>query len=139
MSDRNLENGRNLDGILNRLLDLVIETPALASVIAERAKQKEQWGDVHDDNEHRHGELADAAVHLIDRAHEDNETGLWWVRSLRAKYKNDYRKRLVIAAAWLLAEIERLDRAEIAPTKQVRGINQIGECMDDDAFFKVQK
>ena len=78
---------------------------ALADVIAEREKQRAKWGDAHDDG-HDPGDLAKGAAHLV--------TGEWvfdsWPKLLRRK-NPAVRARLVIAAALLLAEIERIDRA----------------------------
>lgn len=88
---------------------------ALADVITEREKQRIRWGDAHDD-EHDAGELASAAAYLADPVTENldgdaDDDDLGWVVQLRAKIADDRRKQLVIAAALLLAEIERMDRA----------------------------
>lgn len=91
--------------------------PAWRDVLAERQRQVsvECWTPGHDDDEHRRGELALAAaaycVHGLDWPVRGSDlwpwTSGWW------KPKNR-RRDLVRAAALLLAEIERLDRAEIA-------------------------
>ena len=107
---------RNRDGILQWLIDLVLGTKALASVVAERAKQIEQWGNGHDDD-HQTGDLAFAAAGLIigpDGSFGPPDGGFksdWWAMGLWRRHRNDRRKQLVIAAALLLAEIERMDRA----------------------------
>lgn len=81
---------------------------AIGDVVAERILQRHPlgraWTLEHDD-EHTHGELAVAAAtyaapHLIQR--KDTP----WAIEL----KSDTRRNLVIAAALLIAEIERLDR-----------------------------
>jgi hypothetical protein len=86
---------------------------ALRDVLAEREKQRAKWGDAHDD-EHGNGALALAAADVI----LDGRPGVpsWllagspeWVVNLVRRHGE--RDRLVIAAALLLAEIERLDRA----------------------------
>lgn len=81
---------------------------AVVDVLAERAKQRAKWGDGHDDA-HDRGDLAKAATHMI--------TGDWvfdsWPQELRRRHSNG-RDRLVIAAALILAEIERLDRRTLA-------------------------
>ncbi len=80
----------------------------------EREKQKRKWGDSHDDD-HTHGEIAEAAAYLASPAPirvpalaED------WAVDLRKKLEGDRRKQLVVAAALIVSEIERLDRAEWA-------------------------
>ena len=97
-------------------------SPALADVIAEREKQRAKWGDDHDD-EHIFGAIRIAAASLaVDGtdAHVESSDGDPGVNfdpwGLVARYgyggtKPDRRRALVIAAALLLAEIERLDRA----------------------------
>ena len=80
-------------------------TQAEIDVLAEREKQRAKWGDGHD-NKHDRDDLARAAGHIIN--------GGWvfesWPADLRRKHPKR-RDQLVIAAALLLAEIERLDRA----------------------------
>lgn len=90
-------------------------TRAEGDVLAERAKQRVRWGDDHDDEEHQGGELAVAASYLADPfdgggcLDEDDPEAGW---AVRLKARHDRRQQLVIAAALLLAEIERLNRAE---------------------------
>lgn len=113
------------------LSDQVVVASAVADIIAERQRQisKEGWTLEHDD-EHEDGSLADAAAcyAATTRAFKAEEfagvgykpytsySDLWpaswsdhWFRP-----KRDRRRRLVIAAALLVAEIERLDRASAA-------------------------
>jgi hypothetical protein len=85
---------------------------SLRDVVFERENQRAKWGDAHDDD-HSRGELALAAHYLChaswgdeDEASDDPDVG--WAIGLRKKHPQ--RQRLVIAAALLLAEIERLDR-----------------------------
>lgn len=104
---------------------------AAFDILKERKRQiwSEGWTPAHDD-QHTDGSLADAAAcyAATTRAFKAEEfagvdkpyttySGLWpqswddsWFRPRRNR-----RKRLVIAAALLLAEIERLDRAEPLP------------------------
>ena len=92
-------------GAVARIVTPPPRTQAETDVLAERAKQHAKWGNDHDDK-HDPGDLAKAATHLT--------TGEWcfesWPKELRKKHPAT-RDRLVIAAALLLAEIERLDRA----------------------------
>ncbi len=115
------------------LEDALTRTEALTAaerdVLAERAKQREKCGNAHDD-EHGNGALPAAAAliahpgvylptdcgcreafcpHLTFREPEtfgipapDWAVGLW--------RKHDRRGRLVVGAALLLAEVERIDR-----------------------------
>jgi hypothetical protein len=86
----------------------------LQEIAAERQRQvkKEGWSEEHDD-EHEQGELADAAAFYASTDEsklpvppfENPE------KSIRAKRKNSRRRQLVIAAALIVAEIERLERA----------------------------
>jgi hypothetical protein len=99
---------------------------ALADVITERRRQieVEDWTPGHDD-EHKNGELARAACcYAYEATRTDYQRELdnqvtpplwpwdneWWK-------PKDRRRDLVRAAALLLAEIERLDRASQADTE----------------------
>lgn len=78
----------------------------LEEVAAEREKQRAKWGDDHDDG-HDGGELAEAAAFLAshDGTMRDPPD---WAYALDAN--NPPRRRYIIAAALLVAEVERLDR-----------------------------
>lgn len=86
----------------------------LDDIARERQRQFDAWPREHDDH-HRHGELAVAAaelaVHGTDARIVDpgvlDEPDAW---RLIAKHRDNRRRQLVIAAALLAAEIERLDR-----------------------------
>jgi len=90
---------------------------AAIDVLTEREKQRVKWGDMHDD-EHDDGVLGDAAATLAAQADsvgtyiEENGEGHLWPGNLRHRHRGDRRKQIVIAAALLLAEIERIDRAD---------------------------
>lgn len=86
-------------------------------VLAERRRQVEVegWDHAHDDEEHPDGQLAMAGACYA--AHSEMETtqmwrmlwpwdGKWWK-------PKDRRSDLVRAAALLIAEIERIDRAAL--------------------------
>jgi hypothetical protein len=89
-------------------------TPAERDVLTERERQRHRWGDEHDDR-HDLEDLAEAAAHLaepeadIDPDDADDESLGWAVR-LKGRLYDDRRKQLVVAAALLVAEIDRLDR-----------------------------
>lgn len=86
-------------------------TNALRDVLAERERQRQQWGNDHDDKEESDGQLADAAAVLaVTPESEVRAKGVEWVWGLRSRLIGDVRGRLVRAAALLLAELERLDR-----------------------------
>lgn len=96
----------------------------------ERNRQRDRWGDAHDD-QHEDGSLAAAAICYIENEPifvlRDSATSYtfqdpwpWDGGDPRCEggsnvpaygYRN-YRKSLVQAAALLVAEVERLDRAE---------------------------
>lgn len=97
---------------------------AALDVTAERRRQieVEGWGNVHDDG-HSNGELARAAtaytlgLYALTGAVQSGKTFLpWWKTlwpwDLKWWKPKDRRANLVRAAALLIAEIERLDRAE---------------------------
>lgn len=91
-------------------------TQAEIDILAEREKQRQKWGDEHDDEHHSGEELASAAAYLADPTTENldgdgDDEDLGWIVHLRARIKDNRRKQLVIAAALLIAEVERIDRA----------------------------
>lgn len=90
------------------------ETRAMRDVLAERQRQidAEGWTPKHDD-EHDAEEMAFAAACYCTADAGDAPPAVWpWeVQWWKPK---DRRRNLVKAAALLLAEIERLDRAEAA-------------------------
>ena len=91
-------------------------TPAEQDVITERRAHvtREGWTPEHDDQQHQGGELAAAAASYAVASVNPSAfaappslwpwTSEWWKPSTR-------RRMLVKAAALILAEIERLDRA----------------------------
>lgn len=101
----------------------VIRGSAIADVVAERVRQymHEGWTPEHDDQEHQNFELGKAAAAYLGHAVNKDATrkahaarsfppGIWpWHRDW---WKPTTRRRdLVKAAALIIAEIERLDRA----------------------------
>lgn len=93
-------------------------TRAERSIAAERAKQRAQFDADHDDA-HDDGMLAVVAGDLI--ASRDDPWGL--------TAKHDDRERLVVAAALLVAEIERLDRKA---EREIRDrIDSVDETLDE--------
>lgn len=92
-------------------------TKAAADVLAERGRQVESegWTPEHDDG-HKFGELAIAASCYADWPHpEGGRCAGRWPWDHHWWKPKDRRTDLVRAAALLLAEIERLDRAAAAP------------------------
>lgn len=102
-------------------------TQAETDVLAEREKQRAQWGDDHDSNAHDDEQLAEAAAILACPFSLDSDpdvgrasTRARWAYTLCAKHLHDRRRQLVIAGALILAEIDRLDRANPAPPRRGR-------------------
>lgn len=89
-------------------------TAGAADVIAERERQKqaEGWTSEHDDRGHPNGELALAAACYVLHGAEEAAPPAWPWSWTWWKPKNR-RRNLVRAAALLIAEIERLDRAAL--------------------------
>lgn len=87
-------------------------TKAAADVLAERKRQieAEGWTHEHDDAEHLPGEMALAAC-CYCVADEDDAPPAVWPWATEWWKPRDRRRNMVRAAALLLAEIERLDRA----------------------------
>lgn len=86
------------------------EDPAISKadldVIKERRKQRVKWSTDHDDNEYRDGDLSHVACCLADNIY--GEDCFPWVLDIARRH--DKRQRLVIAAAFIIAEIDRMDR-----------------------------
>ena len=92
-------------------------TRAEKSVLAERARQRQKW-DAHHDDELPTGDLAVAATVLAEPDDiylpDEDEVGdpkTPWAFRLLHKHRADRRRQLVIAAALLIAEIDKMDRA----------------------------
>ncbi len=111
----------------------MIETPAVQDVVNERARQieVEGWTPEHDDR-HAAGELATAAAvyasYAADRMHlrsqeygGDGPPPLYWPWDRHWRKPTTPRRELVKAAALILAEIERLDRAGIGKGESNEG------------------
>ncbi len=79
----------------------------LDEIRAERAKQVRKGYNAKHDDEHDDGSIAVQAAALADNNHEPHRD-LW---GLALDHKHRRREQLIIAAALLVAEIERLDRA----------------------------
>lgn len=91
---------------------------AIDDVIAERHRQQaiEGWTAEHDD-QHQHGEMASAAAcyasmgRFMNPNHGNPPANFPWAKEWWKP--GNYRRNLVKAAALMLAEIERIDRAEM--------------------------
>ena len=98
-------------------------TAAVADVVSERKRQieREGWTDEHDDS-HDAGEMAAAgaayAINAADQLHPmsqgdgGNEQPVCWPWAPEWWKTKTPRRDLVRAAALLIAEIERIDRAD---------------------------
>lgn len=85
----------------------------LEDIAAERQRQLEQYDRAHDDG-HPGGELANAAALLASTVPVPSHAAEpIWAWDLRQKLAADRRRQLVVAAALLVAEIERLDRGTL--------------------------
>lgn len=94
----------------------------VSEVLAERRRQieEENYRPDHDDHDHLNGDLARAAACYAVAEHSPLYTWidtndyrpLWPWPSKDWRPKDHRRRNLIIAAALLVAEIERLDRAE---------------------------
>lgn len=82
--------------------------PIMAAILNERQRQISKGYDAAHDDEHVCSELADAAAHLARRGFGPPE----WPFDSKPPEAQDRREQLVIAVALLLAEIERLERAQ---------------------------
>ena len=108
---------------------VVVSTQAASDVLAERQRQveKEGWTPEHDD-EHLRGTLSRAAGCYVTTAHLCMEANLKdttdfgptlsWPWDVKWWKPTTPRRDLVKAAALILAEIERIDRAAIAAAKE---------------------
>jgi len=98
---------------------------AIEDIIAERKRQKreERFDEAHDDD-HANGELAAAAGCYALHAHDDlskcryPDGPAWWPFDGKWWKPKTPRQNLVRAAALIVAEIERLDRAGLKLTPE---------------------
>lgn len=100
-------------------------TEAAQDVLAERKRQieAEGWTPQHDD-EHDDGEMADAAgcyaIFGVSETYQ-RRPPICWPWDEKWWKPSDHRRNIVKAAALLLAEIERLDRAALAGKQPQEG------------------
>lgn len=90
---------------------IMIDSPGAAAIAAERARQMtaEGWTAEHDD-EHSHGEIAQAAAYYLRTAQGVPSAHLWPFSG--PPKKHEPLRGLVIAGALIAAEIDRLLRAQ---------------------------
>lgn len=107
---------------------LALTEGALVDVLNERRRQFAKGFDFqHDLNEHSEDSaLPKAAVMLADPGYVDDpeeadDEDLGWAVQLRARHAYDRRRQLVIAAALLVAEIERMDRVTVKAAEAPNG------------------
>ena len=89
---------------------------ALDDIAAERRRQIEVhgWTPDHDD-EHAHGEIANAAADFAMPGQHPMLSS--WAYGSKVVDKEPRRQQLVKAGALIVAEIERLDRADATPLR----------------------
>lgn len=97
-----------------------VRTQAEIDILTERAKQRAKWGDDHDDG-HKDGAIGAAGAMLAwpdgywfyDESDADKccIPAPSFAYDILKKHEHDRRQQLVIAAALLIAEVERIDRA----------------------------
>lgn len=117
------------------------ETAAVRDVLAERRRQidVEHWTPQHDDS-HSHRELSLAAMaycqvstlHLDDTSSFASTPPSYWPWAPAWWKPKNRRRNLVKAAALILAEIERLDRAA-APSQRHNAIQADASGLGADA------
>ena len=90
------------------MIDEIIEV-----IKKERIKQTKKWSLLHDDG-HTDGELTDLACYyaLADTNDAENLYPISWNYEPRKRDRKSRLEQLVIAAALIIAEIERLERKE---------------------------
>ena len=99
---------------------------ALDDVKRKRQVVVHRWTRLHDD-EHIHGEIARAAIPYIQSAYcdalglTDDELLVFWPWDTKPNLEQPLRELLVNAAALLIAEIERLDRASARTSQTKQG------------------
>lgn len=94
--------------------------PILKDILDERIHQitKHGYSEAHDD-EHTDGSIADAAAHY---ASTKDDTGLWpWDTEYDKKSTKTRRDQLITSISMLVAEVERLDRAEAEVATKIQG------------------
>ncbi len=106
---------------------------AIGDVRKERERQRVLWGDAHDDK-HEDGSLSVAAICYVEgepifvqrrgSRHISFEDPWPWDGGNPRRRINDYRRSLVKAAALLVAELERLDRAAFKARSSPRAPNR---------------
>lgn len=109
LTEREVETLRGLrDGTM-----VAVPANAIADVAAERRRQIEAEGWTPElDDDHRSGEMAlAAAAYALHSGEHVSHALVWWPWSISWWKPTDRRRDLVKAAALIVAEIERLDRA----------------------------
>lgn len=94
-------------------------TAAEFSVLKERAKQRARYSSEHDDTEHPDAQLAYFAEELLGVVTGTIDEGCMsfpWLRELALK--NTPRQNLVVAAAFIIANIEMIDRQSNTDTME---------------------
>jgi hypothetical protein len=109
--------GDRIAALIRREREDAARAGVVGEIAAERERQKsvEGWTEAHDD-EHADGELARAAACYARFAHYAPALPpIGWPWELSAWKQKGARRDLVRAAALIVAEIERIDRAARGP------------------------
>lgn len=88
-------------------------------VVMERCRQRDRWSDAND-NAYPDEMLAEAGSFIADPtidhyAPEDERFDMDWVVGLKEELSENRRQQLVVAAALIIAEIDKIDRREMKP------------------------
>jgi hypothetical protein len=118
--------------------DLQPPTRAERDVLEERAPQRRRWGDRHDDRDRDEQELARAGAFLVHPGPNRQEPG--WANELWTKLGRQHtsvpskrRARLVVGAALIIAEIDRMDREAERAARPVAPPSDEQELQDREA------
>lgn len=118
LSEENVELKRKLYAAENQIAELEARTfnPAILDVIAERQRQKavEGWTSEHDDKYGKSQLLWASSCYVLNTIQPFNRIPMDWPWAPEWWKPTGPRRDLVKAGALILAEIERIDRQEVA-------------------------
>lgn len=118
LSEENVELKRKLYAAENQIAELEARTfnPAILDVIAERQRQKavEGWTSEHDDKYGKSQLLWASSCYVLNTIQPFNRIPMDWPWAPEWWKPTNPRRDMVKAGALILAEIERIDRQEVA-------------------------